>query len=60
MTAEADGHHYMGREILKNPSSHSATAEAPMGMSREEDRKRLASSKKALDAKQKKKKASVS
>ncbi|OBT56721.1 hypothetical protein VE04_03332 [Pseudogymnoascus sp. 24MN13] len=58
MTTEADGHHYMGREIFKNPLSQSATAEAPKEVSGEKGRKRQASRKKALDAKQMKKKAS--
>lgn len=60
MTTEADGHHYMGRENFKNPLSQSATDEAPKSVSREKDKKRQASSKKAFDAKQKKKKTSVS
>jgi hypothetical protein len=60
MTTETNGHHYMGLENFKNPLSQSATDEAPMRVSREKNKKSQASSKKALDAKEKKKKTSVS
>lgn len=55
MTTETNGYHYMGRENFKNPLSQSATDEAPEKVPRGKNKKSQASSKKALDAKEKKK-----